>query len=96
MKANKIFAVPRHPIKIGPRAYDGSRLVHMVLCFAKPVDHAVCRGDFGERTLFLGLILVIFMPVFEASDAERIYVSQNQSTTLFVGVILVKGRCFSG
>ena len=37
-----------------------------------PVDHAVCRGDFGERTLFLGLILVIFMPVFEASDAERI------------------------
>ena len=35
-------------------------------------DHAVCRGDFGERTLFLGLILVIFMPVFEASDAERI------------------------
>ena len=68
-------------------------MVHMVLCFAK------------ATTLFVGVILVkgrcfsglvIFMPVFEASDAERIYVSQNQSTTLFVGVILVKGRCFSG
>ena len=73
MKAKKIFAVPRHPIKIGPRAYDGSRLVHLVLCFAKPVDHAVCRCDFGERTLFLGLILMNVYTMNFARFGRRAY-----------------------
>ena len=101
MKAKKIFAFPRHPIKIGPRAYDGSRLVPMVLFFAKPVDHAVCRGGFGERTLFLGLILVSMYKMHFARFGRRTYHSfqsmyQVSRKEGFPSFFRVLGRCIWG
>ena len=101
MKAKKIFAVPGHPIKIGPRAYDGSWLLHMVLCFTKLVDQAVCRGDFGERTLFLWLILVSIYTMNFARFQRRSYHSFQSMYQVswkegFPSFFRVLGRCIRG
>ena len=73
----------------------------MVLCFTKPVDHAVCLGDFGERTLFLGLILVSIYTMNFARFGRRTYhsfqsVYQVSRKEGFPSFFRVLGRCIRG